>query len=66
MVTLKQMIQRLPIALEKETASKTSENLTNEIRQIIYYSYWTKEVTKKYMKIYNEFDKNIIQNGSYI
>ena len=39
MVTLKQMIQRLPIALEKETASKTSENLTNEIRQIIYYSY---------------------------
>ena len=37
MVTFKQMIQRLPIALEKETAGKTSENLTNEIRQIIYY-----------------------------
>ena len=66
MVTFKQMIQRLPIALEKETAGKTSENLTNEIRQIIYYSYWTKEVTKKYMKIYNDFDKNVIQNESYI
>ena len=41
------MLQRSPIALAQVKAGNTSENLLNEIRQIIYYLYWEKEVTKK-------------------
>ena len=36
-LTPKPMIQRLPIALAQVKADNTSENLLNEIRQIIYY-----------------------------
>ena len=36
MSTPKQMLQRLPIALAQVKAGDTSENLLNEIRQIIY------------------------------
>ena len=43
----KQMRQRLPIALAQVKASNTTENLLNEIRQIIYYLYQEKEITKK-------------------
>ena len=43
----KQMIQRLPIALAQVKAGNTSEKLLNEIRQIIYSLYWAKEITKK-------------------
>ena len=46
-VTSKQMLQRLPIALTTVKAGKTSENLPNEIRQIIYLLYRAKEITKK-------------------
>ena len=49
-LTSKQMLQRLPIALAQVKASSTSENLLNEIRQIIHYLYWTKEGTEK---VYN-------------
>ena len=45
-LTLKQMLQRLPIALAQVTAGYTSENLLNGIRQIIYFPYWVKEITK--------------------
>ena len=41
------MLQRLPIALEEVKAGNTSENLLNEIRQIIYSLYREKEITKK-------------------
>ena len=41
------MLQRLPIALAQLTAGNTSENLLNKIRQIIYYLYCAKEITKK-------------------
>ena len=34
-LTLKQVLQRLPIALAQVKASNTSENILNEIRQII-------------------------------
>ena len=44
------MLQRLPIALAQLKAGKTSENLLNEIRQIIYFLYRAKEITKK---VYN-------------
>ena len=41
------MLQRFPIALAKVKESNTSENLLNEIRQIIYFLYQAKEITKE-------------------
>ena len=38
-LTLKQMLQRLPKALAQVKSGNTSENLLNEIRQIIYSLY---------------------------
>ena len=49
-LTLKQILQRLPIALAQVKAGTTSENLFNEIRQIIYSLYRTKEIIEK---VYN-------------
>ena len=44
------MFQRLPIALAQVKAGKNSENLLNEVRQIIYSLYQLKEITTK---VYN-------------
>ena len=44
------MLQRLPIALAQVKAGNKSENLLNEIRQIIYFLYRAKEITKKVYK----------------
>ena len=55
-LTPKQMLQRLPIALPQVKAGNTSKNLSNEIRQIIYYLYREKEVTKK---VYNNIMNSI-------
>ena len=41
------MLQRLPIALAQVKAGNRSENLPNEIRQIIYSLYQVKEITRK-------------------
>ena len=41
------MLQRLPIALAQIKAGNNSESLLNEIRQIIYSLYQSKEVPKK-------------------
>ena len=41
-LTPKEMLQRLPIALAQLKAGNTSEKLSNEIRQIIYSQYWVK------------------------
>ena len=38
-LTIKQMLQRSPIALAQVKAGINSENLLNEIRQIIYSLY---------------------------
>ena len=46
-MTPKQIFQRLPIAIAQVKAGNTSENLLNEMRQIIYSLYRAKEVTKK-------------------
>ena len=46
-ITPKQMLQRLPIALAQVKAGNNSENLLNEIRQIVYSLYQSKEITKK-------------------
>ena len=44
------MLQRLTIALAQVKAGKTTENVLNEIRQIIYSLYQAKQITKK---VYN-------------
>ena len=41
------MLQRFPVALAQVKAGNTSENLLNEIRQIIYSLYQAKKITKK-------------------
>ena len=46
-LTPKQMLQRFPIALAQVKAGNNSQNLLNEIRQIIYSLYQSKEITKK-------------------
>ena len=46
--TPEQMLQRLPIALAQVKAGNNSESLLNEIRQIVYSLYQSKEITKKY------------------
>ena len=46
-LTPKQMLQRLPIALAQVKAGNNSESLLNEIRQIVYSLYQSKEITKK-------------------
>ena len=53
---LKQMFQRLPIALAQVKAGNNSKNLLNEIRQIIYSLYQSKEITKK---VYNNLMKSL-------
>ena len=55
-LTPKQMLQRLPIALAQVKAGNNSENLLNEIRQIIYSLYQSIEITKK---IYNNLIKSL-------
>ena len=49
-VTPKQMLQRLPIAYAQVKTGNNSEDLLNEIRQIVYSLYKLKEITKK---VYN-------------
>ena len=41
------MLQRLPIALGQVKAGSKSERLLNEIRQIVYYLYQSKQITRK-------------------
>ena len=49
-LTPKQMLQRLPIVLAQVKAGNNSENLLNEIRQIIYSLYQTKEINENVYK----------------
>ena len=56
-LTPKQMIQRLFIDLAHVKAGNNSENLLNEIREIVvYYLYQSKGITKK---LYNNITKSI-------
>ena len=50
-LTTKQMIQRLQIALAQVKAGDTPENLLNEITKIIYSFYRAKKITKKVCNI---------------
>ena len=49
-LTPNQMLKRLPIALAQVKAGNNSESLLNEIRQIVYSLYRSKEITKKVYK----------------
>ena len=55
-LTPKQMLQRLPIALAQVKAGNNSESLLNEIRQIVYSLYQSKQITKK---VYNNIIKSM-------
>ena len=46
-LTSKQMFQRIPIAIAQVKAINTSENLLNEICQIIQFLHPARKVTKK-------------------
>ena len=50
-LTLKQLLQRLPIAFAQVKAGNNSEGLLNEIRQIVYSLYQSKQITKVYNNI---------------
>ena len=50
------MLQRFPTALAQVKAGNNSESLLNEIRQIVYSLYQSKEITKK---LYNNKIKSM-------
>ena len=50
------MLQRLPIALAQLKTGNNPESLLNEIRQIVYSLYQSKQITKKE---YNNMIKSI-------
>ena len=55
-LTPNQMLKRLPIALGQVKAGNNSESLLNEIREIVYSLYRSKEITKK---VYNNIINSI-------
>ena len=50
MLTPNQMLSRLPISLAQLKAGNNSEKLKNEIRQLLYYLYTSKNFTKQIYK----------------
>ena len=50
------MLKKLPKALAQIKAGSNSERFLNEIRQIVYSLYRSKEITKK---VYNNIIKSI-------
>ena len=57
------MLWRLPVALAQVKPGNESGNALNEIRQILYSLHQVKEITKK---VYDEFNKGLIQTWNYI
>ena len=55
-LTPNQMLKRLPIAPAQIKAGNNSGSLLNEIRQIVYSLYHSKEITKK---VYNNIINSI-------
>ena len=49
-LTPNQMLKRSPITLAQVSVGNDSESLLNEIRQIVYSLYRSKEITKKVYK----------------
>ena len=50
------MLQKFPMAVAQVKAGDNSESLLNEIRQIVYSLYQSKQITKK---VYNNIIKSI-------
>ena len=59
------MPQRLPRALAQVKADRKSENLLDEIRQIIYSLYRAKKLLKNIQQ-YDKFNNAIKENAYYI
>ena len=55
-LTPKQMLQRLPIALAQVKAGNNSGSFINKIRKIFYSLYQSKQITKK---VYTNIIKSI-------
>ena len=55
-LTPNQMLKRLSVALPQVKAGNNLESLLNEIRQIVYSLYRSKEITKK---VYNNIINSI-------
>ena len=55
-LTPKQLLERLLIALTQVKAGNNSENLLNEIKKTVYFLYQSKEMIKK---VYNNIIKSI-------
>ena len=55
-LTPNQMLKRLPVALAQVKAGNNSDSLLNEIRQIVYSLYRSKEIAKK---VYNNIINSI-------
>ena len=55
-LTPKQMLQRLLIALAQVKAGNNSNSLLNEIKQIVYSLHQSKQITKK---VYNNIIKSL-------
>ena len=55
-LTPKQILQRFSMALAQVKAGNNAQNLLNEIRQIVYFLYQSKQITKK---VYNNIIKFI-------
>ena len=55
-ITPSQMLSRLPISLAQINAGNNSKNLKNEIRQLLYSLYCSKNITKE---VYNNLIKYI-------
>ena len=55
-LTPRQILQRLPRALAQAKVGNISQNLANEVRQIMYSSHRAKEITKN---VHNNIRKSI-------
>ena len=70
-LTPNQMLKRLPIALAQVKAGNNSESLLNEIRQIVYSLYQSKQITKKVynniinsVKVYTFFELGFLNDNT--
>ena len=55
------MLNRLPIILAKLKAGNNSEELKNEIAQLLYSLYRSKKLTKQ---LYKSLIENVYKNGN--
>ena len=56
------MLQRLPTVLAQVKTGNASENLLNEMWQIIYFFITSERNFQKSLELYSEFNKGIIQS----